>query len=202
MTISTTTLIFILAPLSLWSCWVFLCAYPAYIMSTTRYRLWRLRDKIVDDMRDGRVRDLPVVRQLRDASENLIRLAPHLTLMLWFHLEHMNSRSGYRGQTKATLDMGGLTEAERSLCRHYQDELIRCLFTLLARTSLLGQLTALALTVLFLLVGFVRKFHQGWRAIDHYVRHERATVAMRHAGAVWQLQGRNSVVQGLPMCVG
>ena len=54
-----------------------------YPCSGFRYKLWALRDRAVDDIRDGRLPNSPAPWQLVRTLEALIRNAPTITLVRW-----------------------------------------------------------------------------------------------------------------------
>lgn len=55
-------------------------ALPRYFRSAFRYRLWRLRDDLVDDVLSGNLPDVSSVREMRKRVEVGIRYADDLTL--------------------------------------------------------------------------------------------------------------------------
>lgn len=57
----------------------FLVAIPRTMASLFRYRLWRLRDALVDDVLFDRIENTPEIEELRGHLETAIRTAEHLT---------------------------------------------------------------------------------------------------------------------------
>lgn len=60
---------------------------PGYTESILRYRLWRVRDQVYDDIASGKLPDCRASRNLIDEVETLIRASHHMTLprilLLW-----------------------------------------------------------------------------------------------------------------------
>jgi hypothetical protein len=56
---------------------------PAAIRSVFRYRLWRIRDAIVEDQMSGVLTDAPLVNALIEGVERVIRNSAKVTILEW-----------------------------------------------------------------------------------------------------------------------
>lgn len=105
-------------------------AFPRYITSEVRSRLWMLRDWLVDDINAG-VYDAPLeARRLVAEIEDAIRLLPELSAFRVFLVHSLVKREGLQGTLDSGwFDPGQLSPADRGRiheCYHgYQRALVR-----------------------------------------------------------------------------
>lgn len=79
MQIPLLAIFFCLAAATLASGYWVLVGVPRNLTSMFRYRLWRLRDEMVDGIISGKLEDTPELRQFISHVETTIRLAPMMT---------------------------------------------------------------------------------------------------------------------------
>lgn len=96
--------------------------------SLHRHRLWRLRDRIADDILDGVLpREHPAVMDLLDRTETVLAHHGELTLLNTYLLSHLfgrvpESARRYITQCGQELSTGGLTAEQAQKVRDYRQE--------------------------------------------------------------------------------
>ncbi len=127
--------------------------------SLNRHRLWRLRDRIVDDMIDGRLpKDDPAVRDLLRKVEFVIRNTPTITALMvyvWKSLPESHKARGKAEVHRLERSKDALSSEECERLKRYEARLR----SLLASTTLLGSWLGLA-TILRFVIPALRMVHR------------------------------------------
>jgi hypothetical protein len=130
---------------------------PACSASFLRYRLWRLRDKLVDEIRHGRFRDQRQPKRLVSLVETAIEDAADLTALNLFLLRV----SVGRVPPPRLLDLEEVHPADQALIEAHVEELARAAISHTLRGTPSGWLVATLLLPPFLLVALVSRLFRG-----------------------------------------
>lgn len=155
---------------SLWLCVLWIV--PARLTSLYRYRLWLLRDDVVDDVLSGRLSPSDTICDFVDAIENAVQQARSMTLLKWLLTplpppEYLASRMGAMERDMNRLDEEAKARFKRHLGR-FQDVVMWYLLS----TSLVGWLLIVGITAINgvrALVSVLKSRASGSVARDIYV---------------------------------
>jgi hypothetical protein len=134
-------LVVVLVGVALWAAVIFFI--PSCTASLFRYRVWELRDAIVDDVFDDRLPEDPAVWDVVDRFEAMIVIARHLSMGKLFAFK----RALRDAQPEPPLSRAALTVDQRKRLSDYEHDLQRALALYLT----LGTPTGWALTPVLVL---------------------------------------------------
>lgn len=138
--------------------------------SSFRYRLWRLRDAIVDDLLAAHVPDNDYVLDILDRVEKTIACAREITLAAMVITppppqEYLNQRSAARSKALAKLD-----ESTRTRIKGYEKEHVAAMAGYLFRGSWFGIGVGLVWGIVELTKGIIAKRASAARAPVLYAK--------------------------------
>ena len=116
---------------------IFVVFIPNCLCSLFRYRLWRLRDAVKDDILYGRLPDRPFIREFVSMLESYILVANKLTLVQLLLLPS-NKQEAERRIKELMQSIHELSEEPRKRILAYQEDLKLILVTRLFIGSVTG----------------------------------------------------------------
>lgn len=116
---------------------------PRSIRSMFRYRLWQLRDGLVDDILENRISKSTAALRLLDRTEYLIACSSRLSLMTWVAIPKPPQEYRNRQQAKWESEFAKLSSPDQTSLRKYVDEVDSLLHLFLFYVSPVGWATAL-----------------------------------------------------------
>jgi hypothetical protein len=142
---------------------------PSCLMSMFRYRLWRQRDGLAGEIRNGKFANPEQAECLVDLIERFIRLAPQFSA---FRIALARESAAIsREEPPATdFDLSGLDESEREIFESYREDFFKTVFDHVFFETPSGWL-AVASVLLFapviLLLQLIRRDdHDQWTLTD------------------------------------
>ena len=134
--------------------WIAIIFYiPWCIRSGLRYRLWRLRDKIYDDVRTGRIAEINLVVSYIDDVERFIRYSQHYTLVNALITPNPSAEECRQKMRFVTTGKKALSETHLELFESYEHEATDIFFSSLFFGTVLGWLLFTVLSLLHLAIG-------------------------------------------------
>lgn len=118
-----------------------------------RYRLWRLRDRIVDDTFANRLSAGPAASRLLSLIETTIRLSAHITLFQ-FLLVPVSQEDVQQSQARFKESRNALPEDEKRLFATYEEEFFLAAAGYLLFGSIFGWIVVL-LAGPFLVIAYI-----------------------------------------------
>jgi hypothetical protein len=109
-------------------------------VSIFRYRLWSIRDRMMDDVLSGALPQNRAVRDVLGLVEGTIRHAGYFSVFRWWFLPH--PPASYIAESERALEAvrAGMNDEQRKLLDAYRDEANKCMATHLVLGSVLGWL--------------------------------------------------------------
>ncbi len=128
---------------------------PLNLRSLFRYRLWRLRDDIVDDVLAGRLPREPAVTSLITATESLIQNARCVTWTTWLLSPNVPEeyRLAYRAHIETSFNR--LSPDQQARLSEYRKNLEACIVRQMTVGSFSGWLLGATFLTGFFIMGLV-----------------------------------------------
>lgn len=121
--VTTTIVIALMATILVLAGWtIFVFEVPSYTSSMFRYRLWRVRDSIADDVIDGVLSDSKGSQLLISEIENVINQAADVSLFKILLLGKMPSNIQKAIESERTESFRNLPVGEQNKLRAYRKE--------------------------------------------------------------------------------
>lgn len=122
MTIPTIYLFFIMVGIFSVAIFTACVSIPRDLRSLYRYKMWKLRDDVFDDIASGRLSDNQVSNELLVGIEMAVQAAPWMTLLNWLSFPKVPDDESHRRIEFLVLAKNAMSSDERELFEKRQKE--------------------------------------------------------------------------------
>jgi hypothetical protein len=144
-----------------WIMWFVFNDIPLNIRSCLRYRIWRLRDRVVDDILKGEMPASKLLLQFVEGLETVCSEAIRFSLFKWLTFPTQPQEEQQRTIQMIEGGMAELTASQKQRFMEYQEEFNRLFFRLLLNASISGWVCKAIVVIIYCALKVFARLYRG-----------------------------------------